>query len=62
MWLTCQDRIQSGETLEKMNWRGDASSVVCGSLERADHILFGCITAKFIWACMKKALGGEGVE
>jgi hypothetical protein len=45
-----------------MNWRGDASSVVCGSLERADHILFGCITAKFIWACMKKALGGEGVE
>jgi hypothetical protein len=61
MWLACQNRIQSGEALKKMNWKGDPSCAVCGRLESADHILFECLLPKFVWTCLKQAMGWERV-
>jgi hypothetical protein len=61
MWLAYQNRIQSGEALKKMNWKGDPSCAVCGRLESADHILFECLLSKFVWTRLKQAMGWERV-
>jgi hypothetical protein len=59
MWLVCQGRIQSGKMLKRMNWKGDASCVVCGRIESADHIFFGCVAARFAWNRLGQAAGWE---
>jgi hypothetical protein len=60
MWLSCQDRIQSGEALKNMNWKGDANCAVHGKLENVDHILFECVLAKFVWTYLNRLWGGKG--
>jgi hypothetical protein len=45
--------------MKKMNWKGDPNCTVCRKLESADHIFFNCSLAKFIWGCLRDALGWE---
>ena len=59
LWLAFQDRLQSGATLKKRHWRGDERCIVCLVKEDANHILFGCVVAKFVWGCFKEALGWD---
>ena len=51
------DKLQTGVELRKRKWKGNAVRNLCGKLETLDHILFSCITAKFLWACFKESLG-----
>jgi hypothetical protein len=60
MWQVFHDRLQTGEELEKRNWKGNEKCLVCGVVETRDHILFCCPMAKFIWACFSDALGWGG--
>jgi hypothetical protein len=59
MRQACNDRIQSGEALKRMNWKGDPNCIVCRKTESADHIFFLCPLAKFVWGCLRDALGWE---
>jgi hypothetical protein len=59
MRLACNDRIQSWEVLKRMNWKGDPNCIVCRKTESADHIFFLCHLAKFVWGCLRDALGWE---
>jgi hypothetical protein len=45
--------LSVGQTLIRRGWRGDGKCCVCGVLESIDHIFFGCVLAKMIWAILK---------
>jgi hypothetical protein len=59
MWLTNHKRIQAGEFLGGMKWKGETKCVVCGVIESVDHILFECPLAKMTWAGLREALGWD---
>jgi hypothetical protein len=61
MWLACHNRIQSGEVLGGMKWKGNKNCRICNVLETTDHIFFHCPLAKFVWASLKEMLGRERV-
>jgi len=50
------DRIQSAVQLKKRRWAGEVNCKMCGERETADHILFGCPTAMFLWIFLKDSL------
>ena len=55
------DKLQTGVELRKRKWKGNAVCNLCGKLETLDHILFSCITAKFLWTCFKESLGWDRI-
>ena len=59
LWMAFQDRIQSAVQLKKRKWGGDAGCKLCGELETADHLLFSCPIAVFVWVFLKEALSLE---
>ena len=58
-WLVFHNRIQTGVELKKRHWKGDPRCGICGAPESRDHLFFGCVLARFTWACFKKALGWD---
>jgi hypothetical protein len=59
LWLIFQNKLQTGVALKKRKWKGSALCGMCGQPETVDHIFFSCILAKFVWACLREALGWE---
>jgi len=59
VWQAMHNRLPTGVVLKGRNWKGDINCPLCGSPETIDHILFQCIIARFVWACIKEALGWE---
>jgi hypothetical protein len=60
LWQTFQNRIQTTHQLKSMNWRGSERCVLCGRSEDANHLLFECSLAKFVWSFMGEMLGWSG--
>ncbi|KAG8059118.1 hypothetical protein GUJ93_ZPchr0002g26060 [Zizania palustris] len=48
-WLMLKDRIQVGDQLRRMNWRGDPHCKLCGLDETVDHLIFECGLARMLW-------------
>lgn len=59
MWQVTDDRLPTGVNLKKRKWKGSHKCLICGQPETGDHILFSCILARFVWACIKEALDWE---
>jgi hypothetical protein len=57
MWMAMHDRIQSKVQLKKKKWSGPLEYLVCGKVETADHILFQCPVAVFLWSFLRDTLG-----
>jgi len=55
------ERLQTGVALKKKKWKREANCNLCNCPETVDHILFQCILAKFVWACLKEILGWDQV-
>jgi hypothetical protein len=58
LWQALQDRLQTGQQLKAKNWKGSARCSLCDAMEDADHLLFKCPMAEFMWAFVREALGG----
>jgi hypothetical protein len=43
-----------------MNWKGSEKCVLCGHPEDANHLLFECSLARFVWSFMGETLGWQG--
>ena len=56
LWMVYHDRIQSAVQLKKRRWAGEVNCKMCGEIETADHILFRCPTARFLWIFLKNSL------
>jgi hypothetical protein len=50
LWQDLQDRLQTGQQLRAMGWKGSECCVLCEGKENADHLLFSCPMAEFLWA------------
>ena len=61
IWLITHDRLQTGVELRKRKWKGSGVCNICKKPEPADHILFTCIVARFLWTCFKEVLGWERI-
>ena len=59
MWLTFNNRLQTGVELKKRKWKGSHLCGICGCPETTDHILFTCCVARFVWACFTEALAWD---
>lgn len=59
LWLAIRDRIQSTSQLTKKKWGGEDSCTLCHSSEDADHIVFTCPLATFLWCILRDALDRE---
>ena len=59
MWLTFNNRLQTGVELKKRKWKGSHLCGICGCPETTDHILFACCVARFVWACFTEALAWD---
>jgi hypothetical protein len=46
--------------LKAMNWFGSEKCVLCGQPEDANHLLFRCSLATFVWSFMGESLGWNG--
>ena len=57
IWMVYHDRIQAAVQLKKRNWAGPVVCKLCGELETADHILFQCPIALFLWVFLKQTFG-----
>jgi hypothetical protein len=53
LWQTFNNKLPVGLSLIRRGWRGDGKCCVCRVLESIDHIFFGCVLAKMIWAILK---------
>ena len=56
LWMVYHDRIQSVVQLKKRRWTGEVNCKMCGEIETADHILFRCPTARFLWIFLENSL------
>ena len=61
LWLVLEERLQSASQLKKMGWKGNLNCVLCNKPEDTNHILFSCPMARFVWICIKEALGWERI-
>jgi hypothetical protein len=60
IWQAHQDRLHTRQQLKVMEWRESERCFLCDEHENADHLLFRCPLAEFVWAFMKEALGCDG--
>lgn len=54
-----QNKIQTGEQQHKRKGPGEENCLLCGINETADHVVFQCVMAQFLWAVIKEALGWD---
>ncbi|KAG8096770.1 hypothetical protein GUJ93_ZPchr0013g34670 [Zizania palustris] len=57
IWLMVKRRIQVGDQLRKINWKGDPTCKLCGLIETVDHLFFQCHVAKLLWVFVAETLG-----
>jgi len=57
MWLANQNRLPTKTKMKERKWKGELGCTICGARESLDHIMFTCVLARFIWTCLKEALG-----
>jgi hypothetical protein len=57
VWQVYNDKIQSEEQLCKRNWPRESGCKLCGEKETTDHIIFGCMMARFLWCVCRDAFG-----
>lgn len=55
LWLAMKDRIQTTEQLRQKNWEGSEACELCGVTENAQHVIFTCPMASFIWCFARDA-------
>jgi hypothetical protein len=60
LWQVFQNRLQTAQQLKAMNWKGDVDCKLCSASEDADHLMFSCPLASFMWAFLNEALGWDG--
>jgi hypothetical protein len=60
IWQVVQNKIQTGQQLKARNWKGRGLCRLCREKEDANHLLFSCPLAEFVWACVSEALGCDG--
>jgi hypothetical protein len=60
LWQVFQNRILIAQQLCARNWTGSERSVLCGTNEDIDHLLFNSPLASFAWAFASEALGWQG--
>jgi hypothetical protein len=49
MWLVLRKIILTKDYLVKKGWEGDETCRFCCAKETLDHLLFGCVVARFVW-------------
>jgi hypothetical protein len=59
LWQVFQNRLQTAQQLKAMKWKGEVDCRLCGVPEDADHLMFACPLASFMWAFLSEALGWE---
>jgi hypothetical protein len=57
LWQMFHDKLQTVEQLKKKNWKGEINCVLCGRVEDVNHIMFRCVSSRFLWADVKEGLG-----
>jgi hypothetical protein len=60
LWQVFQDRLQTGQQLKMMKWGGSEHCYLCGKMENANHLLFDCPMAVFVWSFLGEAMGWQG--
>jgi hypothetical protein len=60
LWQVCHNRLQIGQQLKIMEWKGRDACKLCGKKEDVEHLLFSCDMAEFGWAFLSEALGWKG--
>jgi hypothetical protein len=50
----------TGQQLKCRNWKGRETCTLCGEVENANHLLFTCPLAVFVWSFVREALGWDG--
>jgi hypothetical protein len=61
MWQVFQDRLQTGQQLKMTKWDGSDQCYLCGKKENANHLLFHCPMAVFVWSFLGKLWDGSGI-
>lgn len=57
IWQAAADRLPSTINLLKRHRPGNGCCALCGVPENANHILFQCGPAKFLWSCVREGFG-----
>lgn len=53
VWLSIRGRIQVTDELAKKGWLGELSCQLCGAAETADHLVFSCPIAFWVWCVIR---------
>jgi hypothetical protein len=56
IWMAIHDIIQSRVQLKRKKWFGPSECLVCDKMETADHILFQCPVAIYLWCFLRENL------
>ena len=56
VWMCLRGRIQVAVDLKAKGWPGKPSCKLCGELETANHLIFGCPLSHFGWWGLSSAL------
>uniref|UniRef100_A0A453CBJ1 Reverse transcriptase zinc-binding domain-containing protein n=2 Tax=Aegilops tauschii subsp. strangulata TaxID=200361 RepID=A0A453CBJ1_AEGTS len=58
MWQWIRGRLPSGVEVIKHHGPGDGLCPLCGTEETLNHIFFSCVSAQFLWGCLREVIGG----
>lgn len=61
LWMAFHERLQTGVALKQKKWKENVNCSLCNCPETANHILFQCVMARFVWVSFKEVLGWERV-
>lgn len=61
LWQAFNNKLPVGKSLLRRGWRGDGKCCVCGVMETVNHVLFGCVLVKFVWAIVKEVFCLESI-
>lgn len=61
LWQASLDCLPSASNLQKRQGPGNGCCAFCASREDANHILFQCAPAKFLWSCVRDSFGASWV-
>ncbi|KAE8793679.1 ABC transporter G family member 37 [Hordeum vulgare] len=59
LWLLVCGRVPSGTEVLKRNGSSDGLCPLCSVPEDCNHIFFTCPAARFMWSCLREAVGGS---
>lgn len=62
LWQLHHNRIPTTDQLKIRGWKGVEKCSLCGVLEDANHVLFKCVIAKFVWCCNKEIMHWDRVS